>query len=117
VDRSVRNWFGTDPSAVPCTGVSNNVCAYGPELPNTFGTAGVGTERGPAFRNMDLSLFKTFSLIGESQSLDFRSDFFNVFNLASYADPSNSITSTNFGQITSTRSLQRQIQFSARYHF
>ena len=117
VNRSVRDWFGTDPSATPCSGAYNNLCAYGPELPNTFGTAGVGTERGPAYRSMDLSLFKTFVTTERGQSLDFRSDFFNAFNIASYADPSNSITSTNFGQITSTRSPQRQIQLSARYHF
>jgi hypothetical protein len=117
VDRSVHNWFGTDPSAVPCSGASNGACAYGPELPNTFGTAGVGTERGPAFRNMDLSLFKTFVLTEGGQSLDFRSDFFNAFNIASYEDPASSVSSTNFGQITSTRSLQREIQLSARYHF
>jgi hypothetical protein len=117
IDRSVQDWFGTDPSAVPCTGAYNNACAYGPELPNTFGTAGVGTERGPGYREMDLSLFKTFVFTESGQSVDFRSDFFNAFNIASYSDPSNSISSTNFGQITSTRSPQRQIQFSARYHF
>jgi hypothetical protein len=117
VGRSLNNWFGTDPSAVPCSGAFNNVCAYGPELPNTFGTAGVGTERGPAYRNMDLSLFKTFRLAPDGQYFDFRSDFFNAFNIASYADPVSSVSSTNFGQITSTRSPQRQIQLSARYHF
>jgi hypothetical protein len=66
---------------------------------------------------MDLSLFKTFALVGRGQALDFRADFFNAFNIASYADPENSVSSTNFGQITGTRSPQRQIQLSARYHF
>jgi hypothetical protein len=118
VDRSARHWFGTDRSAVPCQGVFNGACAYGAELPNTFGTAGVGTERGPGYREMDLSLFKTFTLPGHGQFLDFRSDFFNAFNIASYNDPASSnISSTSFGQITSTRSPQRQIQLSARYHF
>jgi hypothetical protein len=115
--RSVRDWFGSDASAIPCSGPSNGVCAYGPELPNSFGTAGVGTQRGPGYRDMDLSLFKTFALTENRQNLDFRADFFNAFNLASYADPASSVSSTNFGQITSTRSPQRQIQFSARYHF
>jgi len=116
-DRGVRNWFGTNPSAVPCSGAFNGVCAYGAELPNTYGTAGVGTERGPGYREMNLSLFKTFALTENGQNLDFRADFFNAFNLASYADPANTVGSTNFGQITSTRSPQRQIQLSARYHF
>jgi hypothetical protein len=117
VNRSVRNWFGTDPSAIPCTGGSNGLCAYGSELPNTFGTARVGTERGPAYREMDLSLFKTFAITESGHAVDFRTDFFNAFNIASYSDPDRGVTDNNFGQITSTRSPQRQIQFSARYHF
>ena len=114
---NVEHWFGTDPSATPCSGAFNQACAYGPELPNSFGSAGVGTERGPGYRDMDVSLFKTFAITEGAQGLDFRADFFNAFNLASYADPASSVSSTNFGQITSTRSPQRQIQLSARYHF
>ncbi|MGO8718702.1 MAG: TonB-dependent receptor [Acidobacteriaceae bacterium] len=117
VNRSVQHWFGTDTSAIPCTGASNGQCAYGPELPSTFGTAGVGTERGPGYREIDLSLFKTFPITASGQSVDFRADFFNAFNIASYADPDRGVTDNTFGQITSTRSPQRQIQFSARYHF
>ncbi|HTX42003.1 MAG TPA: TonB-dependent receptor [Acidobacteriaceae bacterium] len=116
-DRSVSNWFGTDPSAIPCSGAFNGVCAYGAELPNSYGSAGVGTERGPGYRDMDLSLFKTFAIAEAGQGIDFRADFFNAFNLASYADPANSVSSTNFGQITATRSPQREIQLSMRYHF
>jgi hypothetical protein len=39
VHRSVNNWFGTDPSATPCTnaGVDNGVCAYGAPASNAFG--------------------------------------------------------------------------------
>jgi hypothetical protein len=122
VDRSVQHWFGTDPSATPCSGpnVVGGVlqpCAYGAELPNTYGTAGVGTERGPDYREVDLSIFKTFAIGNAGQGLDFRADFFNAFNIASYADPTASVSSTSFGQITSTRSPNRQIQLSARYHF
>jgi hypothetical protein len=117
VNRSTQHWFGTDSSAVPCKGASNNQCAYGVELPSTFGTVSNGSERGPGYREMDLSIFKTFSVLKGGQAIDFRTDFFNAFNFASYADPDRGVTDNNFGQITSTRSPQRQIQFSARYHF
>ena len=114
---SAAHWFGTDPSATPCTGAFNRTCAYGAELPNTLGTAANGTERGPNYREVDLSIFKTFLITRGGQGFDFRADFFNAFNIASYADPTALVTSTSFGQITSTRSPQRQIQLSAKYHF
>jgi hypothetical protein len=124
VSRSVHHWFGTDPSATPCQGAFNGVCAYGAELPNTFGTSANGTERGPRYEQVDLSFFKTFYITREGQSLDFRADFFNAFNIASYADPDRLVSdpvttsgTSGFGSITSTRSPQRQIQFSAHYRF
>jgi hypothetical protein len=116
-NRSTNHWFGTDPSATPCSGADNSVCAYGAELPNTFGTAAVGTERGPGYREMDLSIFKTFPILNTEHALDFRADFFNAFNFASYADPDRLVSDTTFGQITSARTPPRQIQLSLRYHF
>ncbi len=44
-------------------------------------------------------------------------DGFNVFNFASYGNPDNNVTDTNFGQITNTRSGPRTIEFAARYSF
>jgi hypothetical protein len=120
VNRSTQNWFGTDPSAKPClTGAYSAAtpCAYGQELVNTFGTAANGTERGPKYDQVDLSLFKTFHITENRQSVDFRTDFFNAFNIASYADPDRLVSDATFGQITATRSPQRQIQFSASYRF
>lgn len=116
VHRSVQNWFGTDPSAKPCAGAFNGTCAYGPELPGQFGTARVGSERAPGYRQIDLSFFKTFP-IAKSQNVQFRADMFNAFNLASYNNPDSYIGDTTFGQITSTRSPQRQTQFSVDYQF
>ncbi|HZY63894.1 MAG TPA: TonB-dependent receptor [Edaphobacter sp.] len=116
-NRSTNHWFGTDASALPCPGAGNSTCAYGAELPNTFGTAAVGTERGPGYREIDLSIFKSFPVLSTEHAFDFRADLFNAFNFASYADPNRLVTDTNFGQITSTRTPPRQIQFSLRYHF
>jgi hypothetical protein len=116
VHRTVGNWFGTDPSAERCSGAFNGVCAYGTELPNQFGTARIGTERGPDYRQVDLSAFKAFP-IKDEQDIQFRADFFNAFNIASYSQPATSISTTTFGQITSTASAPRQIQLSVAYHF
>jgi hypothetical protein len=114
--QGVAHWFGTDPSAVPCSGPDNGTCAYGPAAPFTYGSAGVGSQRAPGFEQIDSSLFKDFH-ISERQTISFRVDGFNVFNFASYANPDNNVNDTNFGQITSTRSGPRTIQFAAHYSF
>jgi hypothetical protein len=116
VNRGVAHWFGTDPSAVPCSGPDNGACSYGPALTATYGTAAVGTERSPGFEQIDSSLFKDFH-ITERQTLGFRVDAFNVFNFASYGNPDNNVGDSNFGQITSTRTGPRTIEFAAHYSF
>ena len=122
--RSVANWFGTGPDALPCTGTAgatinaNGVaCAYGPEAANSFGTARVGTERAPGYRVVDTSLFKQFRTFRE-QFVQLRIDAFNVGNIASYAAPgSTASTPSTFGLITSTLSPARQLQYSLKYGF
>jgi hypothetical protein len=125
VNRSVGNWFGTDPSATPCTvqGVDNGVCAFGAAAPNAFGSSSNGSVRGPGFQTLDASAFKDFHLFKE-HTFNFRFDAFNVFNHPSYASPDTNITSGTFGQTigTLTHSLttvstERHIQLSAKYSF
>ena len=119
-NRSIQNWWGTDPSATACTGAGadDGVCAYGNEGNFQFGTAKNSTERAPGYRQVDLSLFKDFHVWRE-QVVGFRSDFFNVFNIASYGYPDNNINDGpgTFGRITSVRSPARQIQLSLHYIF
>lgn len=115
-NRSVNNWFGTDPSATPCTGADNSTCAYGPAASLSFGTASVGSERAPGYVGIDSSVFKDFH-ITERQSLGFRADAFNVGNIASYGNPDSNVTDTSFGQITNTRSLPRILQLQLHYNF
>jgi Carboxypeptidase regulatory-like domain/TonB-dependent Receptor Plug Domain len=122
VHRSIAsNWFGTDPSAQPCTtpGVDNGVCAFGAPANNTFGTSRNGAVRAPGYLNVDMSAFKDFHIIGE-QAIGFRFDAFNAFNIVSYGNPDIGINDTGFGQIgqqNSIRSTERHLQFSAHYSF
>ena len=115
-------WFGTDPTAQACasrsvTQPAGSECAYG-RPKQDFGTAHVGTERGPGFQNYDLSLSKDFATVRE-ESLKIRADAFNAFNIASYGQPNSYIGANpaNFGQITGTASGPRKIQLSAVYRF
>jgi Carboxypeptidase regulatory-like domain/TonB-dependent Receptor Plug Domain len=128
VNRSIDNWYGTDPSAIPCTtpGVDNGVCAFGAPAPNTFGDARNGNTRGPRYLNVDMSAFKDFTTYRE-QTLGFRFDAFNAFNIASYGNPDTNIGDATFGNISNqgtadgiaqaVRSVERRLQFSANYRF
>ena len=121
VGRSIYNWFGTDPSAQPCTtpGVDNGVCAFGAPASNTFGSSRNGSVRGPGYLNVDMSAMKDFHIYRE-QSLGFQFDAFNAFNIVSYGNPDVGINDTGFGQIAqqnSIRSAERHLQFSAHYRF
>jgi hypothetical protein len=72
---------------------------------------------GPGTKQLDLSLFKNFSL-PEHVQLQFRAEAFNLTNTPQYLQPNGDITSSGFGQITSTRfSSERQLQFALRISF
>lgn len=117
-NRSIQHWWGTAPSATPCAtaGFNNGTCAYGAPAPGTFGSASVNSERAPGYRQIDMSIFKKFPTI-KAQALTFRTSFFNVFNITSYASPSNNVASTTFGEINNVKSPPRTIQMSLSYTF
>ncbi len=119
-NRTLDGWFGTDPSATPCTtpGVDNGLCAFGTPADNTFGTGRNGNVRGPGYLNVDMSAFKDFHTFRE-QTIGFRFDAFNAFNIVSYGNPDTGITDTNFGNVSNqgVRSVERHLQFSANYRF
>jgi hypothetical protein len=122
VNRSNSHWFGTDPSAVPCTGagVDNGLCAYGQPAAGTFGTARPSSERAPGFQSYGASVTKDFTIWHEQQ-INFRADADNVFNSAYLGNPVSNVASSTFGDIqgqtTPVRSGPRQMQLSLKYHF
>jgi hypothetical protein len=83
-----------------------------------FGNAGKNTLDGPGGKTADISVRRTFN-ITERTNLEFRSEFFNAFNHAVFAQPDSFITDGPgaAGVITSTVIPQRQIQFALKLHF
>ncbi|MBI1956046.1 MAG: hypothetical protein HYS38_06590, partial [Acidobacteria bacterium] len=88
---------------------------------------------GPGFANFDLSFHKDF-LVREPRAMEFRADFFNLFNHPNFATPSSptgaqvtggvivfpdasGAPAGNAGQIFRTVTDSRQIQLSLRYRF
>ena len=85
-----------------------------------MGTLGRGVIRGPDQRNFDFSLSKktTVGGLSEDAHIEFRAEFFNIFNTPQFADPANDFGVTaNFGKITATAVTPRLIQFALKYTF
>jgi hypothetical protein len=83
-----------------------------------FGTLGRNTFRGPGFQDYDLALVKDtpFGRRGTAElgTIEFRAEFFNVFNLTNFGLPSNILRGSGFGIISKTAGTSRQIQFSLK---
>jgi len=80
-----------------------------------FGNFGRNVFHGPGDILFDFTMMKR-TRIGENKILEFRSEFFNVFNHANFGNPNGNIGSANFGRITTTRD-PRLIQFALKFHF
>jgi Carboxypeptidase regulatory-like domain/TonB dependent receptor len=86
-----------------------------------FGDVGRNTMRGPGVVNLDLSLFRTFTL-AEPFRLQFRLDAANVSNTPHFANPNGNVNSSNFGKVLATDSAyavgrSRQFRFGVRLLF
>ena len=83
-----------------------------------FGTLGRNTFRGPGFHNFDLSLIKNTPIGGranpERAVLQFRAEFFNIFNIVNFGLPANIVLGPGFGVINRTAGPSRQIQLSLK---
>jgi len=100
-----------------------SIPVYDPKAPvpqlGRFGTLGRNTFRGPAFYNYDFALIKS-TPFGRRKSgaelvnLQFRSEFFNLFNIVTMGLPANILTGSGFGEISKTAGNSRQIQFSLK---
>ena len=111
--------LGTD--AFKKTGRFYNPQAYTMPLSGTFGNVSRGLLTGPRLIDFDTSLFKNFAL-NERWSLQFRSEAFNIFNHANFAEPNAVIFqgsgySASAGRITGTATTSRQIQFALKLLF
>ncbi len=102
--------------------LKNNLSAYinraawlpAPRL--TWGNSGRGMFRGPGQSNFDLSVVKRIPL-REALNLEFRSEFFNLLNIANFGSPDTSLDSPSFGQIRTTTVNARLVQFALKLTF
>jgi Carboxypeptidase regulatory-like domain len=100
-------YFGTPTTTSP---VNGNTVLTSP------GNLGRNTFTGPSWWNLDFSLVKDTRLT-ERMQLQFRAEFFNIFNHPTFQTPGATLGAGNFGVSTSTQTTERQIQFGLRFIF
>jgi len=86
-----------------------------------FGTVGRNTFRAPGYQTWDFALIKNtpFGKRGKSDLglVEFRAEFFNLFNIVNFGIPANIVRGSGFGIISHTTGNSRQIQFSLKLIF
>jgi hypothetical protein len=80
-----------------------------------FGNAGPGILTGPGIVNFDMGLYKDFAF-NERIKLQFRSEFFNVFNHTNFSGVNTTFGSGAYGQVTSALD-PRIMELSLRLRF
>jgi Carboxypeptidase regulatory-like domain/TonB-dependent Receptor Plug Domain len=128
------NWFGNpkafgQPCQLGASGpISNTPSNCFPLTGQAILGGGLNSTTGPGLQTFDFSVFKAFQLT-ERFSLQFRSEFFNILNHPNFNAPgfggngvvavggSTDFTNANFGEIGSTRTAPRQIQFALKLYY
>ncbi|HKO96428.1 MAG TPA: carboxypeptidase-like regulatory domain-containing protein [Pyrinomonadaceae bacterium] len=76
------------------------------------------TLRSTPFWNLDTAVLKNFKLPwSENQRIQLRWEAFNAFNHHVFGLPDRDIGSTTFGQVTTSQSVERVMQFGIRWDF
>jgi hypothetical protein len=107
-DGTNPNFFGIPTTTSPYLG--------GATVQTMPGNLGRNTFTGPSWSNVDFSIIKD-TRITESKSLQFRAEFFNLLNQATFGTPNATIGNPIFGTATWTATTERQIQFGLRFVF
>jgi hypothetical protein len=82
----------------------------------TPGNLGRDTFTAPGWPNLDFSIIKD-TRITESKMIQFRAEFFNILNFATFGAPGSTVGSPGFGVTGYTATAERQIQFGLRFIF
>ncbi len=95
----VKGSGGCGATEAPCVGFLNRGAFGLPEI-GTFGNVGKGALRGPNSWTWDMGFFKDFPF-AERYKVQFRVEYFNIFNHANFGSPASSLSAAGFGGIRS----------------
>ena len=103
----------------PATDRYLNIDAFAQPAAFTFGNAPrrIPNVRAPALYNEDFSIFKNI-LFTEAVRLQFRAEFFNLFNRTVFGGPQSNVNNpVTFGRLRSLANTPRSIQFGLKLIF
>ena len=111
--------FTVAPFAPNSTTVTPGAAITATSVPTLYGNSSIGAARGPGNQNWDMTLVKSTKIGGlrEDATLDFRTEFFNVWNHAQYANPGTAVGTASYGIINASSVAPRLIQFALKYQF
>ena len=92
-----------------------NKAAFQAPAQYTEGNVGRNSLRSDWYRDVDLSVFRRFVI--ERVQIEFRAEAFNFTNTAVWSSPNATLNSTTFGQVSTTASTQRELQFALKIYF
>ena len=103
-------------TTIPVIGATPGVAGTGG---TGWGNSGLGVLLGPGQFNFDATVAKDTRVGGihENGTLQFRAEFFNIFNHAQFGNPASNVAVGSFGQITNTTVNPRLIQLALKYSF
>jgi hypothetical protein len=94
-----------------------NATCFPAALPGELGNAKRVPVVGPDFVDTDFSIIKQFALPREGMGLNFRAEFFNLFNHPQFGLPVNDLNAPGFGSVNSTVNNPRLVQFALKLTF
>jgi len=94
-----------------------NTACFPAATPGQLGNASRVPVVGPDFVNTDFSVIKQFALPREGMGLNFRAEFFNLFNHPQFGMPVNDLNATGFGAVNSTVNNPRLVQLALKLSF
>jgi hypothetical protein len=105
-----------DPNSPPNCSDQKVFGCYDPTLLGTTGNTRRTICCGPHISNTDFAILKTFT-ISETKHIDFRGEFFNLFNHTQFFNPDgNTSDGPQFGQVTQAKD-PRLMQFALKFFF
>ncbi|MGA8782927.1 MAG: carboxypeptidase-like regulatory domain-containing protein [Terracidiphilus sp.] len=94
-----------------------NINAFAQPADGELGDAARVPVTGPDFVNSDFSVVKDFALPWHESGLNFRAEFFNLFNHPELGMPINDINEPGFGAVDSTVNNPRLVQLALKLSF
>jgi len=94
----------------------NAACFVAPPA-GELGNASRVPVTGPDFVNSDFSVIKDFAVPWHEAGLNFRAEFFNLFNHPEFGMPINDINAPGFGAVNSTVNNPRLVQLALKLSF